>query len=91
MSKKKSKLPPSKIIITVGEMITQTKFSGKVNNVNMLNACIALMKDTQKFTGMQYKEIFAIVDGGLDAGVFRKKPTMNATVSNDADTGEEHN
>lgn len=74
-------MPPTKCIITMGELITRTKYVGKVSTVDTLNACMALMRDAQKFTGMQYKEIFAIVDEALGAGVFRKKPTMNATVS----------
>jgi len=81
----RTKLPPSKCIITMGEKITQTQFSGEVNGVNLINAMIHLMKDTQKMTGMQYKEIFAIVDGGLDANVFGKKAPMRASVSESSD------
>jgi len=84
--KKKNKLPPSKVIITCGEKITRTDFSGSFTNVNMINGVIALMRDTQKFTGMQYKEIFAIVDGGLDANVFKKNPPMSASKSDEMDT-----
>ena len=83
MAKKKSKLPPAKVIITMGVKITQTQFIGTVSAVDVLNATIALMRDTQKFSGMQYKEIFAIVDEGVGGEVFRKKPTMNASKSNE--------
>ncbi len=72
---------PSKVIVTMGAKITKTDYSGKVSGVNLLNACIILMKDTNQMTGMAYKEIFAIVDEGLGADVFKKKPTMRASVS----------
>lgn len=88
--KKKNKIPPAKVIITMGDMITQTQFSGKVSGVNLINGVLALMKDAQKMTGMQYKEIFAIVDEGLGAEVFRKKPAMRASTSQAGDDTEDH-
>jgi len=77
-SKRKS---PSKCVISMGVKICQTKYTGKVSGVDLLNACIIIMKDTNKMTGMAYKEIFAIVDEGLGAKVFQKKPTISASVS----------
>ena len=79
--KKRTKLPPSKVIVTMGEKLTQTQFSGEISTVNLLNAIIHLFKDTQKMSGMGYKEMFSIVDEGVGGGVFRKKPTMNASLS----------
>jgi len=89
MAKKKSKLPPAKCIITMGVKISQTKYIGKVSGVDMLNALIILMKDTQHLTGMQHKEIFGIMDEGLGAGVFRNKPTMLASKSEETAKDEE--
>lgn len=82
----KNKTVPTKCTITMGNKLTQTKYSGKVSGIDMINAVILLLKDTQKMTGMQYKEIFAIVDDCLDAEVFKKKPTMNASVSEMTDS-----
>ncbi len=58
----------------MGKKITKSDYSGQVNNLDMLNACIILLKDTQKFSGMAYKEIFAIIDEGVGGNVFRNKP-----------------
>lgn len=74
----------------MGVKITQTNYSGKVSGVDMLNAVIIMMKDTKVTTGMQFKEIFAIVDEGLGAEVFRKKPTMSASKSQAGDDTEDH-
>ncbi len=71
----------TKCIVTLGEHNTNVKFTDEVSGVNMLNATIAIMQEAQFHTGMKYKEIFAIVDEGLGAGVFRKKPTMSASKS----------
>lgn len=73
----------------MGEKITRTDYSGKVSNVNLINATIHLMRDTQAMSGMAYKEIFAIVDGGLDAKVFRKNPTMRASESEATANGDD--
>ncbi len=78
---KRNKKSPAKCVVSMGEKITQTTYTGKVSGVNLLNAVIILMKDTKEMTGMAYKEIFAIVDDGLDAEVFKKKPAMRASVS----------
>ena len=77
----KIKRVPTKVIITLGEKNTNIKFTDKVSGIEMLNASMAIMKETQFHTGMSYKEIFAIVDDGLDAEVFKKKPAMRASVS----------
>ena len=86
MSKKT--IPPSKVIITMGVKITNCQFSGKVSGVDLLNANIALLRDTNKMTGMAYKEMFAIIDEALGTEVFRKKPTMDAGLSNKTAKGE---
>lgn len=81
MSKVKNKTTPSKCTITMGGKLTQTNYTGDISGIDLINAVILLMKDTQKMTGMQYKEIFAIIDDCLDAEVFKKKPTMRASLS----------
>lgn len=72
---------PTKCIITMGVKITSTNYDGEVSGVQLLNAAAVLMQDIQTMTGMQYKEIFAVVDAAVDGNVFKKNPTINAGVS----------
>lgn len=74
---------PAKCTITMGVKVTRTDYTGEVSNMDMLNASLAILRDAQAFSGMAYKEIFAILDDGLDAGVFKKNPTMNASKSDE--------
>jgi len=83
-------MKPSKVKITMGETITKTHYHGKVSPVQILNAVVVLMKDAQEMSGMQYKEMFAILDNALDAKVFKKNPTMRASESEAGDDTEEH-
>ena len=77
----KDKTAPTKVVVTLGAQSTKVEFTGKVSGIEMLNATISIMRETKFHTGMSYKEIFAIVDEGLGAGVFRKKPAMRASTS----------
>ena len=91
--KKKNKIPPSKCIITMGEMLTQTQYSGKVSGVNMLNACINVLEDIKTTTGMPVSGALTIIANkfGYDIKIAKieKNPTMNATKSNETAKDDE--
>lgn len=79
MANKKS---PSKCVISMGEKITRTQYSGKVSGVNLLNACIHLINDIENTTGMNPKFTLGTIAEAFDMKVVHnKKPTMRASVS----------
>ena len=74
----------SKVILKMGEKITKTDYEGEISPVQLLNGVAHLMRDLQTLSGMQYKEIFAIVDAAVGANVFKKKETVRASESEKA-------
>ena len=82
---------PSKVIISMGIKITNTKFSGKVSGVNIVNAIIHLIKDVQTLTGMHPKGTLGIVceTFGYKIVPINKNPTMSASKSEETAKEEE--
>ena len=79
----KKKLPPSKVIITMGETLTQTHFSGKVSGVNLINAIIHLVKDVEQTAGINAKGTLGIVCEAFGYRIIpmERNPTINASLS----------
>ncbi len=82
MSKRETK-SPSKCVITMGEKITRTKFSGKVSGVNLINAIIHLVKDVKTTTGMPPSGVLSIVGETFGYKIVKMEPnpTMRASES----------
>jgi len=83
MGKKKGKIPPSKVIITMGETLTRTDFSGPVSAVNLINACIHLVDDIKSTSGMPESGSLAIICEKFGYTISKMKPnaTMRASAS----------
>lgn len=90
MSKKKNKLPPPKCILSFGEKLTQSKFSGKVSGVNLINGIIHLIRDASSLTGVNPKAILATVAGAFDYKItFVGEPNKTIRASESEKTAKE--
>ncbi len=83
MGKNKKKIKPSKVIITMGETLTRTDFSGPVSAVNLINACIHLVTDIKTTAGMPESGSLSIICEKFGYKIEKMEPnaTMRASKS----------
>lgn len=82
MSRKTVK-PAKLYVVSMGDEVSQSHYYNEepISPLQMLYGAAVLLRDAKEASGMQYKELFAMLDGSLEAGVFRKNPTMSASKS----------